>query len=179
MKDEQNQAGWNPDPDPQLKGREPRPFNRPSFNEALVQLYPNINISLVIFVSLFLSTKVAQQLQQQTGATKAANYWLTVWLPVDHLGENEGFCPSGRFFLADSFSFHHSTETWGSGRCGGFKGCHLIKCYCYWEPVTWTWDFCEWAERPFHLSASWWNGASPRQSFILPQSLESYSFKPC
>lgn len=43
MKDEQTQAGWNPDP--KLKGREPRPFNRPGFNEAAVQLDPNINIS--------------------------------------------------------------------------------------------------------------------------------------
>lgn len=43
MKDEQKQAGWNPDP--KLKSRELRPFNRLSFNEAAVQLDPNINIS--------------------------------------------------------------------------------------------------------------------------------------
>lgn len=148
-------GGPEQNPDPQVKGRLPCPFSRPCFNEASVQLFLNINtnhprslasrIPLVFFnlVFIFKHTKLAQQLRQQTEVTKRQP--ITYWLPACLFTTWKwGFLSKGTFWqLGLGFITLRKPEAAPSVTA---LSCVIWSklCYCYWEPVTWKLDFCEW-----------------------------------
>lgn len=147
-------GGPEQNPDPQVKGRLPCPFNRPCFNEASVQLFrstPTIldhwplasHLFFFYLFFIFKSTKLAQQLRQQTEVTKRQP--ITYWLPACLFTTWKwGFLSKGTFWqLGLGFITSRKPEAAPSVMA---LSCVIWSklCYCYWEPVTWKLDFCEW-----------------------------------